>query len=263
MNLQDFGATIEESEMTEDAGVVQLFMDSFKRKTKFHKSLFEHSFTQRINPISMVNFKDHETSKFLEFNLSSQDLLTDMHSLTAHTKCRILELKDGTLTNLDDQVMIGTIPNSIVSNIVKNFRLFLFDTQISTEKTDRYSLISYVTQYFNAQMTQADHWNPITGFYIDQSKSDTLITSSAQNCSEAMFEKGVISKGYFESGENFQNSVSHLFCERLNSPFLYSSPNLLLPEVSLRVDSLSYNSSFEALRSRVEAWIRGSGLGVT
>ena len=242
--------------MTEDAGVVKLFMDSFKRKTKFHKSLFEHSFTQRINPVSMVNFADHESSKFLEFNLTSQDLLTDMHSLTAHTKCRILELKNDSLTNLDEQTMIGTIPNSIISNIIKNFRLFLFDTQISTEKPDRYSLVSYITQYFNAQMTHAEHWNPITGFYIDQSKSDTLITSRAQNCSEAMLQKGVISKGYFESGANFQNSVSHVFCERLNSPFLYSSPNLLLPEVNSTLNEFYYSGFGARVRG-----LRHSGLG--
>ena len=230
MNLQNFGSSIEEGEMSEDSSV-QFFLESFKRKTRFHKSLFEHSFTQKLNPISMVNFQDH-SSKFLEFNLSSQDLLTDIQSLTAHCKVKILEKKGEELVPLEDNLMIGTIPSSIVSNIIKNFRLFIFDTQISTEKTDRYSLISYVSQYFNAELNLTEHWNPITGFYIDQSNANSLVTSRATNCNELLMSEGVISRGYFESGINFQNSISHTFCEKLNSPFLYSRPNLIPFEVS-------------------------------
>ena len=66
MNLQNFGSSIEEAEMTEDSSV-QFFLESFKRKTRFNKSLFEHSFTQKLNPISMVNYQDHHSCKFLEF----------------------------------------------------------------------------------------------------------------------------------------------------------------------------------------------------
>ena len=233
MNLQNYGPTIEENEATEDENVISMFTDSFKRKTKFHPSLFENSFTQKIVSSSLINYQDHAATKFMEFNLSSSDFLTDLPSLTAHIKCCIKELKpDGSIINLDDNLLIGTIPSSLISNVIKNFRLFIFDTQISTEKSDRYSLTSYVTNYFNSQLTHLKHFDMENGYYIDQSEPDYLATSYAKECSETGLENETISRGFFESGSNFANSVSLSFCEKLNSPFLFTQPNLLLPQVS-------------------------------
>ena len=82
----------------------------------------------------------------MEFRLVSNDFLTDLHSLTGHIECKIQEKKsDGTLQNLARGNLIGTIPSSIISNCIKNFRLFLYDRQLSPERSDRYSLISYLS----------------------------------------------------------------------------------------------------------------------
>ena len=165
MNINDFGSTIEESEMTE-SDVTSLFMESFKRKTKFHSSLFENSFTQKLLTSSLLNFHDHESTKYCEYSLTSPDFLTDLQSISAHIKCKIMEKQDdGKLIDLDQNTLIGTIPSSVISNVIKNFRVFIYDTQISTEKSDRYSLISYITQYFNAQFTDIQDWDHDTGYY--------------------------------------------------------------------------------------------------
>ena len=164
MNLHDFGTTIEQNEAVEDDSVVTMFLESFKRKTKFHASLFENSFTQKLNTSSLLNFHDHSSTKFCEYTLTSADFLTDLHSLSAHVRCKIVEEKsDGSLVDLKNDLLVGTIPSSIVSNLIKNFWLFIYDTQISTEKSDRYSLVSYITQYFNAQSTYVKHWDPDSG----------------------------------------------------------------------------------------------------
>ena len=121
MNINDFGANIEENEAGEDESVVSMFMDSFKRKTKFHASLFENSFTQKLQTSSLINFHDHASSKFCEYTLTSANFLTDLQSLSAHATCKIMEEKsDGSLVPLEDNVLVGTIPSSVISNIIKN-----------------------------------------------------------------------------------------------------------------------------------------------
>ena len=231
MNLNSFGSTIEQNESGEDESV-SMFMNSFKRKTKFHPSLFENSFVQRVNPINLTNMKDHAATKFLEFNLGSNDFLTDLQSITAHVKCKIVEKKaDNSTINLGKDIAVGTIPSSIISNLIKNFRLFIFDTQISTEKPDRYSLISYICHYFNGQLTNPENWSFRDGLYFDQSKNDYLLTSSGTECSEALLKSEAISQGFYQSSQVFKESTSHTFCEKIQSPFLFSLPNLLLPKV--------------------------------
>lgn len=232
MNINNFGNTIEENELAEN-DVFNMFMGSFKRKVKFHPSLFENSFTQKISPQPTPNFQDHKPSKYMEFRLVSNDFLTDLHSLTGHIECKIQEKKsDGTLANLTRGNLIGTIPSSIISNCIKNFRLFLYDRQLSPERSDRYSLISYFTQYFNSQLTNLKEIDFDTGLYFDQSEPSFTATSQAKTCSKTQYTASAISRGYYDSGSIFAESATHTFCERLNSPFLWSQPNLLLPGVS-------------------------------
>ena len=232
MNINNFGNTIEENELAEN-DVFNMFMSSFKRKVKFHPSLFENSFTQKISPQPTPNFEDHKSSKYMEFRLVSNEFLSDLHSLTGHIECKIMEKKsDGTLENLTKGNLIGTIPSSIISNCIKNFRLFLYDRQLSPERSDRYSLISYFTQYFNSQLTNPKEIDFDSGLYFDQSEPSSLVTSEAKSCTKALYTAGSISRGYYDSATIFADSTQHSFCERLNSPFLWSQPNLLLPGVS-------------------------------
>ena len=92
MNINNFGNTIEENELAEN-DVFNMFMSSFKRKVKFHPSLFENSFTQKISPQPTPNFEDHKSSKYMEFRLVSNEFLSDLHSLTGHIECKIMEKK--------------------------------------------------------------------------------------------------------------------------------------------------------------------------
>ena len=232
MNVNNFGNTIEENELAEN-DVFNMFMSSFKRKVKFHPSLFENSFTQKITPQPTPNFSDHKSSKYMEFRLVSNEFLSDLHSLTGHIECKIVEKKsNGTLENLAAGNLVATIPSSIISNCIKNFRLFLYDRQLSPERTDRYSLISYFTQYFNSQLTNLKEIEYETGLYFDQSEASSLVTSEAKSCTKALYKAGAISRGHYDSGTIFAQSAQHTFCERLNSPFLWSQPNLLLPGVN-------------------------------
>ena len=128
-------------------------------------------------------------------------------------------------------MLVGTIPSSIIANCIKNFRLFIFDTQISAERPDRYSLISYISHYFNGQLTDPKHCCFDSGLYFDQSSSNYLLTSKGQECSDALLKADGISQGFYESASFFKSSASHTFCEKLQSPFLFSLPNLLLPKV--------------------------------
>ena len=232
MNVNNFGNTIEENELAEN-DVFDMFMASFKRKVKFHSSLFENSFTQKITAQPTPNFQDHQSSKYMQFHLVSNEFLSDLHSLTGHIECKIMEKKsDGTLKSLFSGNLIATIPSSVISNCIKNFRLFLYDRQMSPERSDRYSLISYLTQYFNSQLTNPKEIDYETGLYFDQSDANSLVTSKAKTCTKALYTSGAISQGHYESGYIFAESAKHTFCERLNSPFLWSQPNLLLPSVS-------------------------------
>ena len=231
MNLNNFGATIEENETGENENI-GMFMNSFKRKLRFRDSLFENSFVQKINSQNLINMKDHSPSKYMEFNLSSADFLSDLQSITAHIKCKIMEKKaDKTLGNLGSNILVGTIPSSIISNCIKNFRLFIFDTQISAERSDRYSLISYISHYFNGQLTDPKHCCFDDGLYFDQSSSNYLLTSKGEECSEALLKAEAISQGFHDNASFFKSSATHTFCEKLQSPFLFSLPNLLLPKV--------------------------------
>ena len=66
MNYNDIADPIEEGQETEDISVTN-FLSNFKRKAKTHNSLFENSFTQRLNTTSQVNFSDHSSNKFMEY----------------------------------------------------------------------------------------------------------------------------------------------------------------------------------------------------
>ena len=72
----------------------------------------------------------------------------------------------------------------------------------------------------------------VSGYYIDQSDPNYLLTSRATNCSKLLYEKESCSKGQLQAATLFANSTKHEFCQTLDSPFLYSSPNLLLPTVN-------------------------------
>lgn len=71
------------------------------------------------------------------------------------------------------------------------------------------------------------------GFYCDQSQSHYLLTSMGNHCTAEYLKNEAISQGFYESGYAFAGSPSMTFCEKLNSPFLFSQPNLVLPKVIL------------------------------
>lgn len=231
MNLSDLGTSIEENEVVVDK-TIENFSKNFKRKIKSHTSLFENSFTQKIVTKSQTNFNEHSSNKYIEFELENPDFLTDLQSLTGHVQCKIVEdMGNGNYKALDSQDLVGLIPGALISNIIKNFRLFLYQSQINSERPDKYSLISYITQYFDAHISDYEEFCMDSGFFLDQSRPDYLVTSHATNCSSELYKNQAISKGFYQSGELFSNSTPHHFCQVLDSPFLFSQPNLLLPTV--------------------------------
>ena len=232
MNLNDLGVAIEENETVEDKSILS-FSQNFKKKIKSHTSLFENSFTQKISTRSQTNFNDFLPNKYIEFELESSDFLTDLQTLTAHVQCKILEdIGDNKYKPLGSGDLIGLIPGALISNLIKNFRLFLYQSQINSERPDKYSLISYITQYFDSHITDFEDFSMDDGFFLDQSRSDYLVTTDASNCSKELYDQEAISKGFYQAGQLFAESTTHHFCQILDSPFLFSQPNLLLPTVS-------------------------------
>lgn len=158
MNFNEINEPIEEGQETEDI-TVSNFLSSFKRKAKTHTSLFENSFTQRLNTISQVNFSDHASNKFMEYSLASDEFLTDMTTITAHTKCKIVRDNNGTHVPLEEGELVSTISGSVINALIKNFRLFLYTTQLNSERPDRYSILAYLSRFFDADMTTQENFD--------------------------------------------------------------------------------------------------------
>ena len=224
---------VENNQMDEEISM-NAFLNTFSTKISYYDSLFVNSFPQKINHKQMINYSNINEAKYMEFDLSSPDLVSDLSTLTAHLSCRIKELKsDGSIANLDPEVLIGTVPGSLISNTVKNLRVFLFDTQISPEKSNRYSLLSYIFDYFNKSNVAPKGINYQNGCYFDQSDENALITSEAKDVSEILMKSGVASQGYYDSTQFFKGSMAAEFIDRINSPFLYTKLHLLLPQVRI------------------------------
>ena len=66
-------------------------------------------------------------------------------------------------------------------------------------------------------------------FNSDQTHPDYLFTSKCTEPSEENFQRGFASKGFKDSASVLSNSYIHHFCERLHTPFVETSPSLLLP----------------------------------
>ena len=237
MNINDISEiNVEDGAETEDI-TVSNFVSNFKRKAKTHSSLFENSFTQKIVTTSQTNYKDYQSSKFQEYKLGSDEFLTDMTSITAHTKCKIVRDNNGTHVPLESGESVATIAGGVINALIKNFRLFLYSTQLNSERPDRYTILAYLSRFFDADMTDVTDFDYLTGFYIDQSDPNYLLTSKATNCSKEIYESEACSKGHYQSATMFSNSATHTFCQTLDSSFLYSHPNLLLPTVIHRYTS--------------------------
>ena len=216
----------------EDEASSEAFLKTFSKKIKYYESLFISSFPQKVNHKELINYSSINETKYMEFDLSSPDLVSDLSSLTAHLSCRVRELNDdGTVTDLDATTEIGTIPGSIIGNTIRNLRVFLYDTQISPEKSNRYSLLSYMFEYFNKDIKAPKTINYQNGSYFDQSGEESLVTSEAKQVSEALMKAEVASKGYYDSSQMFKESATNYFIDRINSPFLYTKLHLLLPQV--------------------------------
>ena len=211
------------------------FLKTFSKKIKHYDSLFVSSFPQKIQAGQMIDYTSHSDTKFMEFDLTSPDLISDLSTLTANMTCRIREKTAEGVIDLNATTKIGCIPGSVVNNAIKNLRVFLFDTQISPEKTDRYSLLSYIFEYFNKANIAPKRINYLNGSYFDQSVENFLVTSEGKEINDANLKAEVISQGYHDSGEFFQRSISHPFMDRINSPFLFSQLNLLLGGVQLKI----------------------------
>ena len=224
---------VENNQMDEEASM-NAFLNTFSKKISYYDSLFVSSFPQKINHKQTINYTNINEGKYMEFDLSTPDLVSDLSTLTAHLSCCIKELKsDGSIVNLDPEVLVGTIPGSIISNAVKNLRVFLFDTQISPEKSNRYSLLSYIFDYFNKSNIAPKGINYQNGCYFDQNDENALITSEAKDVTETLMKSGVVSQGYYDSSQFFKGSIAAEFIDRINSPFLYTKLHLLLPQVRI------------------------------
>ena len=158
MNYNDIADPIEEGQETEDISVTN-FLSNFKRKAKTHNSLFENSFTQRLNTTSQVNFSDHSSNKFMEYSLTSDEFLTDMSTISAHTKCKIVRDNNGTHVPLEEGELVSTIGGSVIDALIKNFRLFLYTTQLNSERPDRYSILAYLSRFFDRDMTNPENFD--------------------------------------------------------------------------------------------------------
>lgn len=214
----------------------EVFLKTFSKKIKHYDSLFISSFPQKINPMELINYSSHAETKFMEFDLTSQELISDLSTLTAHLTCRVREqTEDGTIVNLPPGTTVGAIPGSILNNAVRNLRVFLYNTQISPEKSNRYSLLSYIFEYFNKANVAPKGINYLNGSYFDQAEENFLVTSEGKAISKANLDAEVISQGFYESGEFFKLSASNVFMDRINSPFLFSNLNLLLNTIKLKI----------------------------
>ena len=226
MNL-DNGPNQIEQENSSD-----IFLKTFSKEIKKYDSLFINSFPQKINAIQLINYDNIMDGKYLEFNLGSPDMISDLSTLTAFLECSIKELKeDGTISNLPPDCFCGTIPGSIVSNCIRNCRIFIFDKQISPEKSNRYSLLSYIFNFFDKSKKNSTGINLENGSYLDQDEKNFITTSEAKQVSETALDKKLISSGFYESAKCFKGSQSQSFVDRINSPFLFTDLNLLLPKV--------------------------------
>ena len=230
MNLENENNQLEEEESMDH------FMKTFSKKIDKYDSLFISSFPQKINHKQMINYKAVNDSKYMEFDLGSPDMVSDLSTLTAHMRCKIQEKIGETLTNLKSGDLVGTIPGSVISNSIKNLRVFLYDTQISPEKANRYSLLSYIFEYFNKSNIMKKGINFQNGSYLDQENlrenSDVHLTCRGKEISTAFLNDGKISRGFAHSGRLFNESKSQDIIDRIHSPFLYTGLNLLLPQVS-------------------------------
>ena len=158
MNINDIAEAIEDGQETEDIGVNN-FLSNFKRKAKTHGSLFENSFTERLTTTSQINWTDYDSNKFLEYAVTSNSFLTDMTTITAHAECKIMRDDNGTHVPLESGELVSTISGSVISALIKNFRLYLFTTQINSERPDRYSILAYLSRFFDADMTNDENFD--------------------------------------------------------------------------------------------------------
>jgi hypothetical protein len=134
----------------EISGNTEEFISGFSKTIKNRESYFRSSFTEKIQAKQLIDWNSHNDTKYLEFDIGSHDMLSDLSTLNVHMKCQIMEKKaDGTLAKLKANDYVGLIPGGICQNSIRNLRIFIFGTQISPERTNRYSLMSYVYNYFD------------------------------------------------------------------------------------------------------------------
>ena len=216
-----------------DEPLPEEFVRTFSKKIKYYDSLFINSFPQRLNPKQLINYAKYDENKFIQFDLSHPELISDLSSVTAHLTCCVKEEKDdGILYPLEPGVKIGLAPGGLVSNAIRSMNLFIYQTQCSIEKNNRYSLISYIQQYFNKANVTTDDLNYNNAYYIDQSKADYLLTSQATRADDDLKEKQINSTGFYNSARFFEESNVHECHDVLHTPFLYSNLQFLLPTVS-------------------------------
>ena len=222
---------VENNQLEEEADA-EAFMKTFSKKVKYYDSLFLSSFSQKINHKQLINYSNINEAKFCEFDVTSPDMVSDLSTLTAHMTCRVRELKDGQVIDLATGVKVSTIPGSVISNAVRNLRVYLFESQISPERENRYSLLSYIFEYFNKSIVRPKGINYANGSYFDQAKETDLVTSEAKVVpTKTLLNAGAISQGYYDSANFFKESTAHNFVDRIYSPFLFTKMNLLLPKV--------------------------------
>ena len=168
MDYQEFGTDIAAD--VEEQGAVKQFVSNFRQKIIDHSSNYEHSWTQKLISSTNPNWSDFLNSKFLEFKISEEtECLTNLQSLTAHMTMQMKEFKDGLWVNLpaaEKQARIGLIPGDIVNNMIKNMKLFVLETQINSERSERYSLNSFVQKFFSSNLSTSPDMVLSSGFFI-------------------------------------------------------------------------------------------------
>ena len=169
MDYQEFKTTDIANDV-EEQGAVKKFMSHFRQKIIDHSSNFEHSWTQKLISSTNPNWSDFLNSKFLEFKISEEtECLTNLQSLTAHMTVQMKEYKDGSWVDLpvgENQARIGLIPGDLVQNMIKNLKLFVLDTQINSERSERYSLNSFVQKFFSTNLPTSPDMVLASGFFI-------------------------------------------------------------------------------------------------
>ena len=125
MNLEQFSEDLTNDAVTGQKESVDSFISNFKNKILEKDTNFEHCYTQKINSDSNINWNDHSTNKYLEFNLNESEHFSNLNSLTAHVKIQLREFVDNQWVEFKagQEPKVGLIPGSLLSNLIRNLRV--------------------------------------------------------------------------------------------------------------------------------------------